>query len=543
MNFLDRRFLNISLSVLAITNQPAANPTAGSQYIVGSSPSGAFASASANQIAHYDGSAWRFFTPKAGELEVLNLDSGEFLKFNGSAWTVVASLSSGGSSSLDFHVISIDGIAAGFSNNPSSEADLTPGNFLLTNNSVCYFNVEDDNPVNMYSHTWFSYHVSNGSSFTCWEYDNNQEEYILKLYTADSNSNNGWNVSDVSEGTIFFNRVNSCTYAYLNGELSKISNNFIVFDGFVTSGDSDHLPENPNQGDVFIPLDYLSSIGEEGPSLYIADNNNEWSSDYFPYWSDTRYVSTNHRYIFRYDSRSEDHDERAFYIHYLTSSDILFNLSESKFYRLLNGVPVCLNDSSQSSQAVSSYEPVAPVLAIVPTGSTLPATAATGDAFLNTSDAKLYTATAANSWDSGTLTANSSRYASSTDHKIYVSDGSALTASNIINGDLFLNKEDNSVYVYDSGASAFRKVGGYSISLCTESHSLNAAEVAGKSFTLSHNIASGQESNTLLFVSGIAQIVGVDFTASGNSISWDSKGLDAIGLAVGDTFLVQYIKV
>ena len=41
MNFLDRRFLNISLSVNAVANQPAANPTAGSQYIVGSSPSGA----------------------------------------------------------------------------------------------------------------------------------------------------------------------------------------------------------------------------------------------------------------------------------------------------------------------------------------------------------------------------------------------------------------------------------------------------------------------------------------------------------------------
>ena len=99
MKLIDRRFLNISLSVNAVANQPAANPTAGSQYIVGSSPSGAFASASANQIARYDGSAWRFFTPKAGELEVLNLDSGEFLQFDGSGWTVVASLSSGGSSS------------------------------------------------------------------------------------------------------------------------------------------------------------------------------------------------------------------------------------------------------------------------------------------------------------------------------------------------------------------------------------------------------------------------------------------------------------
>ena len=188
----------------------------------------------------------------------------------------------------------------------------------------------------------------------------------------------------------------------------------------------------------------------------------------------------------------------------------------------------------------ASYEPIAPVLAIVPSGSTLPATATTGDAFLNTSDAKLYTATATNTWDSGTLTANGSRYASSTDHKIYVSNGSTLIATNIINGDLFLNKEDNSVYVYDAAASAFRKVGGSTIA--TEYHSLTAADVIAKRFSLNHNIAVGQESNTLLFVSGIAQIVGIDFSASGNSISWNNKALDDIALAEGDSFLIQYVR-
>ena len=108
---------------------------------------------------------------------------------------------------------------------------------------------------------------------------------------------------------------------------------------------------------------------------------------------------------------------------------------------------------------------------------------------------------------------------------------------------LLINKADNFLYVYDG--SAFIKASNDSVSvpvLVTEAHSLTAAEVTAKSFSLSNNIASGQENNTLLFVSGIAQIVGSDFTASGNSISWNSKGLDNIALVAGDTFLVQYFK-
>ena len=93
MFFLDRRFLTLSLAVLAVADEPDANPAAGSQYIVGSNPTGAFASASTNQIARYNGSAWTFFSPKIGELEVLNLDTGYILQFNGSAWTAVASFS------------------------------------------------------------------------------------------------------------------------------------------------------------------------------------------------------------------------------------------------------------------------------------------------------------------------------------------------------------------------------------------------------------------------------------------------------------------
>ena len=111
----------------------------------------------------------------------------------------------------------------------------------------------------------------------------------------------------------------------------------------------------------------------------------------------------------------------------------------------------------------------------------------------------------------------------------------------------FLNKADNSLYIFDG--TAFIKSGGNSssdspassLTLATEAHSLTAAEVTAKGFTLAHNIASGQEGNILLFISDIAQTVGVDFSASGNSITWNNKVLDDIPLIVGDSLLIQYI--
>ena len=280
---LDRRFVSISLVVLGIANEPAANPANGTQYIVGSNPTGAFANATANSIACYDGVAWKFITPKIGEPEVLNSATGEILSWNGSAWRVI----------------------------------------LIINKN---------------------------SSF-------------------------------------------------------------------------------------------------------------------------------------------------------------------------------------------------APVLAVIPTGNSLPASASAGDSFFKTDDAKLYTATAADTWDNGTATTNGSRYASSTDHKIYTSDGSAATSENVSDGSFFLNKEDNCLYIYDG--STFIKIGGNSgatVSVATEFHSLTAAEVSAKTFTLTNSVKSGEESNILLFVSRVAQTAGIDFSASGNSISWNAKGLDTVGLREGDSFIIHYVK-
>ena len=116
---LDRRFLEVSLNVRGVANEPASSPAPvnGTQYIVGSTPSGAFASASANDIARYDGSKWKFTRPDTSQLEVLNLDTSEILGWNGTEWAVLAQISGGGGNWIaESHVLTAaEAAAKGFS--------------------------------------------------------------------------------------------------------------------------------------------------------------------------------------------------------------------------------------------------------------------------------------------------------------------------------------------------------------------------------------------------------------------------------------------
>lgn len=178
-----------------------------------------------------------------------------------------------------------------------------------------------------------------------------------------------------------------------------------------------------------------------------------------------------------------------------------------------------------------------PVLAIVKTGATLPATAAIGDKFLKTDDAKIYTATAANTWDSGVLTSDGDRYASSTDFKIYESNGTELKGKDIPSGGTFLNKDDGYIYFYDN---TFSRVSADEV--VTETHVLTANNISDEGFALNNSVVSGYEDGVMLFLSGVAQRAGVDFSVSGNTISWENKALADFGLRVGDVMMVQYVK-
>jgi len=83
---IDRRFLDVSLIVQGVANEPAENPTIGTQYIVDEMPTGDFENAEPGQIARYDGENWSFITPKDGDLEVINAESGELMRFDGTEW-------------------------------------------------------------------------------------------------------------------------------------------------------------------------------------------------------------------------------------------------------------------------------------------------------------------------------------------------------------------------------------------------------------------------------------------------------------------------
>ncbi|MBQ9564411.1 MAG: DUF2793 domain-containing protein [Synergistaceae bacterium] len=180
-----------------------------------------------------------------------------------------------------------------------------------------------------------------------------------------------------------------------------------------------------------------------------------------------------------------------------------------------------------------------PVLDVVATGTALPASAEEGDRFLNTSNGKLYTATAQDAWDSGTPTSSGDRYASLTDAKIYENRDGIFSSASLADGTLFLSKADSSPYGYDADTDRLIKLSGGS-NVVTESHVLTAGEVAAKSFNLSNAVATGKETSVLLSACGVVQVAGTDFAVSGKAVSWTGKGLAEIDLAAGDVFVVSY---
>lgn len=222
--------------------------------------------------------------------------------------------------------------------------------------------------------------------------------------------------------------------------------------------------------------------------------------------------------------------------------------SEWKFYapkvgslEVLNadtGEILQFNGTAWSSVA-NTRGSVAPVNNIVATGTTLPATAAEGDLFLKTDDAKLYTATAENTWNTGVTVASGHRYASKTDFKIYQSDGIGVKAMSLPVGEMFLNEADEYAYTYNG--TEFVKVG-VPDEVIIEAHVLTAAEATAKSFNLSNSVKAGTENNVMLSACGLAMTADVDFAISDSTVSWTGKGLDNIGLMAGDRFVVHYIK-
>lgn len=75
----------VGAAVLAIANSPSVTDD-GTRYIVGSSPSGAFAGQFGKLAVRVEG-AWEFYTPRAG-WSVYNLADGTAYRYTGSAWVI-----------------------------------------------------------------------------------------------------------------------------------------------------------------------------------------------------------------------------------------------------------------------------------------------------------------------------------------------------------------------------------------------------------------------------------------------------------------------
>ena len=86
----------VSLSILGIENEPVLIPAAGDQYIVGDEPTGEFEGTTSGSIARYketeEGGTWEFLTP-VRDIKVINIRNGYILKYNGSEWQHIATIS------------------------------------------------------------------------------------------------------------------------------------------------------------------------------------------------------------------------------------------------------------------------------------------------------------------------------------------------------------------------------------------------------------------------------------------------------------------
>ena len=79
----------IQIAVLAMSqNTPPATPNAGDRYVIGTAPSADF-SGQAGRIASYDGSSWRFLTPKVGWI-IFNGSDGLLYTFDGTNWRTLS---------------------------------------------------------------------------------------------------------------------------------------------------------------------------------------------------------------------------------------------------------------------------------------------------------------------------------------------------------------------------------------------------------------------------------------------------------------------
>lgn len=367
---LDRRFLDVSLVVAGIANEPAANPTVGTQYIVGSSPAGDFSGALANQLARYDGSKWIFSTPKTNGLEVFSTETSEILSFSGTEWESKVKLTKA-KNTENFTVA--DYFSCNFlDSEPTKRIGYTPGDIFII------------------------YQATRSP-------DKHGETHSLNyIYQVDE-----------------------------SGTLAKIS------------------PKDVKGKKLLINKNDVTSVANV-TSVQILRSE----------FQDITTESENYLVI--------DHTED-------TTPEIVFCKQTQHFYKYNAETDIYDDLGAVSTDDFTEIE---------------------GGFFFY--------------------------YAES-------------------NSFYYVDVENNKFGVFPLGSSE-TPISSAGDEVICENHTLTAEEATAKSFTLANSIKTGKETGVLLSVCGMIQIPGVDYTASGNTISWTGKTLDDIGLQAGDIFVVQYVK-
>ena len=193
-------------------------------------------------------------------------------------------------------------------------------------------------------------------------------------------------------------------------------------------------------------------------------------------------------------------------------------------------------------------EAIKPVLLIVKTGYNLPAEAEKGDFFLSLRDAGLYTAIDKDTWDDGLGVNIGTRYASSTDRRIYERDEDGFKVETIPDGGVFLNRADDCIYAHDAVYQVLIKVGGDGLNgavetVMTEKYTLTDPDIRIKSFMLSKPVPEGKEDSVIIFFGGLAWISGRDFEVVAQAVSWWDKGFERLNLEAGDELVISYPTV
>ncbi len=381
--------------------------------------------------------------------------------------------------------------------------------------------------------------------------------------------------STVAENDIFYNSSDKCVYV-VNSPYSIWTNAYALTRITTPSDTEFHYPAPSITGIVDKIYDSASAAaGSEGaqPASYAGEyilfqdgsarvatqvmgekgqwNNNTWSTTVS--WGDNKdnlFLVKEDCKIYRATGTGyEVYDKQLF------DNDIFFDQATKSLY-IYHQASNSIKKITASETDNTLYSPLPPVTDIVEgyylTETEAPAATAAGIKILwgkGKIDTSTKAMTEATQWSNGSYRANTNApqgdiYVSKSDHKVYISQGTSYyfaQGRELRNGEMFLNKADNYIYLYDAASNNFIRINDPNDRIPqTETHTVTANEVTAKNFTLSNSVATGQETNILCFVNGLAQAAGVAFAVSDNVLSWQNMTLDGT-ITEGDIVIVQYI--